>query len=75
MNHWSKNIWEWRIIILKRFRFHPRSLTSFEGPASLSWEQKLRYLMILKRSTINYRDYLRILFSIPVLPRSTKFQS
>ena len=24
MNHWSKNIWESRIIILKRFRFHPR---------------------------------------------------
>ena len=24
MNHWSKNIWQSRIIILKRFRFHPR---------------------------------------------------
>ena len=24
MNHWSKNIWESRTIILKRFRFHPR---------------------------------------------------
>ena len=25
MNHWSKNIWKSRIIILKRFRFHPRT--------------------------------------------------
>ena len=30
MNHWSKNIWESRIIKLKRFRFHPRAMGQFE---------------------------------------------
>ena len=28
MNQWSKNIWESRIIILKRFRFHPRECST-----------------------------------------------
>ena len=36
MNHWSKNIWESRITILKRFRFHPRLISfSVDSPSLL----------------------------------------